>query len=78
MESAMNGSRLAALESFTVCFSRHGPKSGIVVAKNHRGERILALTRTDADALNQLLDQDPIGRSGQVVIEDEINVFAFS
>lgn len=68
----------ATVETFTVAFNRHGPKTGIVVARNDKGERILALTRTDADALNQLLDQDPIGRSGQVIIEDERNIFEFS
>ena len=67
----------ATVETFTVVFNRHGPKTGIVVARNNRGERILALTRTDADALQQLLAEDPIGRSGQVLIEDGLNVFEF-
>ena len=37
------------VETFTVSFGRNGPESGIVFAKNSRGERILALTRTDSD-----------------------------
>lgn len=67
----------ATVESFTVGFSRQGPKTGIVVARNSQGERILALTRTDADTLNQLLDEDLIGRSGQVLVEDGVNIFEF-
>ncbi len=66
------------METYTVAFNRHGAKTGIVVARNDKGERILALTRTDANALNQLLDQDPIGRSGQVVMENGVNVFELS
>jgi hypothetical protein len=50
-------------------------KFAIVAARNSQGERILAHTRPDADALNQLLSEDPIGRSGQVRIEDGLNVF---
>jgi acetyl-CoA C-acetyltransferase len=65
----------ATVETFTVAFGRNGPKLGIVVARNSQGERILAHTRPDADALNQLLSEDPIGRSGQVRIEDGLNVF---
>jgi acetyl-CoA C-acetyltransferase len=65
----------ATVETFTVCFDRNGPKLGIVVARNSQGERILAHTPPDADALNQLLSEDPIGRSGQVRVEDGLNVF---
>ncbi|MEH6589682.1 MAG: acetyl-CoA acetyltransferase [Halioglobus sp.] len=67
----------AIVETFTVSFSRHGPKTGIVVARNRQGQRILALARTDADSLNQLLAEDPIGREGQVIIEDGVNTFIF-
>lgn len=77
MPLAENPTGPATVETFTVAFSRHGPKTGIVVARNNRGERVLALTRTDADSLNQLLVEDPIGRSGQVVIEDGTNIFEF-
>jgi len=74
---AENPAGPATVETFTVAFSRNGPKTGIVVARNNRGERILALTRTDADSLNQLLVEDPIGRIGHVIIENEINIFEF-
>ena len=47
------------------------------MARNDQGERILAYTRDDAESLNQLLSEDPIGRSGQVVIENEVNIFEF-
>ncbi|MEH6584447.1 MAG: acetyl-CoA acetyltransferase [Halioglobus sp.] len=65
----------AVVETFTVGFGRNGPKTGIVIARNSQGERILALTRTDANTLNQLLIEDPIGRRGQVAIEDGVNIF---
>lgn len=67
----------AIVEAFTVAFDRHGPKSGIVIAKNLTGERILAYTRADADTLNHLLKEDPVGRSGQVSVEDGINILDF-
>ena len=67
----------ATVETFTVGFGRNGPKTGIVFAKNDQNERILAFTRTDADALNQLLAEDPIGRRGRVLVEDGLNVFEF-
>jgi acetyl-CoA C-acetyltransferase len=65
----------AVVETYTVAFNRDGPKTGIVVARNAEGERILAFTRKDPDALNQLLDSDPIGCSGNVVTVDGINIF---
>jgi len=67
----------AIVEAFTVAFDRHGPKQGIVIAKNLTGERILAYTRADADTLNHLLEEDPVGRSGQVSVEDGINILDF-
>lgn len=65
----------ATVETFTVGFDRNGPKLGIVIARNSQGERILALTRPDADTLNQLLSQDPIGARGQVIIEEGLQIF---
>jgi acetyl-CoA C-acetyltransferase len=67
----------AIVETFTVRFDREGPKTGIVVARNAEGKRILAYTRDDTESLNQLLSMDPVGRSGQIVIENEVNIFEF-
>ena len=77
VSQADNPAGPATVETFTVRFNRHGPKTGIVVARNGRGERILAHTRSDAESLNQLLDEDPIGRSGNVMVEDGLNTFVF-
>lgn len=67
----------ATVETFTVGFNRDGPKMGIVIARNTQGERILALSRTDEASLQQLLAEDPIGRSGQVIVENGVNIFEF-
>jgi acetyl-CoA C-acetyltransferase len=64
----------ATIETYTVSYDREGPKKGIVIARNSQGERIVANTGTDADTLDQLLKQDPIGHSGNVRIEDGINI----
>ena len=64
----------ATIETYTVSYDREGPKKGIVIARNAQGERIVANTGTDAGTLDQLLKQDPIGHSGNVRIEDGINI----
>jgi acetyl-CoA C-acetyltransferase len=65
------------VETFTVRFDRDGPQTGIVVARNDQGERILCYTRDDALSLSRLLSEDPIGRRGEIVIENETNIFEF-
>jgi acetyl-CoA C-acetyltransferase len=65
---------LATIETYTVGFGREGPKQGIVIARNAAGERVVANTATDADTLNQLMAQDPIGHSGNVRMQDGINI----
>lgn len=72
---AENPAGAATVETFTVGFDRSGPKTGIVIARNDKDERVLAYTRTDVASLNQLLAEDPIGRSGQVLVEDGLNIF---
>lgn len=74
---AENPAGPATIETFTVGFGHEGPKTSIVIARNDRGERILATTRTDENTLNQLLSEDPIGRSGQVHVEDGLTIFEF-
>lgn len=65
----------ATVETFTVAYDRNGPSKGIIVARNKQGERILALSPPDAAALQQLVSNDPIGRTGQVRSENGINIF---
>jgi acetyl-CoA C-acetyltransferase len=67
----------ATIESYTVGFGREGPKQGIVIACNDAGERIVANTASDAATLNQLMAQDPIGRSGNVRVQNGINILEF-
>lgn len=63
----------ATVETFTVAFSRDGPKKGIVIARNDAGERIVANTDNDEQTLNGLLDNDPIGQRGSVTVADGTN-----
>jgi acetyl-CoA C-acetyltransferase len=65
----------AIVESYTVAFGRDGPERGIVIARNGRGERIIANTAGDTDTLEQLITLDPIGRSGQVKLQNGLNIF---
>jgi len=74
---AADPSGRAIIESYTVGFGREGPKQGIVIACNDAGERIVANTASDAATLNQLMAQDPIGHSGNVRIENGINILEF-
>ena len=71
---AADPSGRATIETYTVSFGREGPKTGIVVARNDAGERIVANTSADADTLNQLMAQDPIGQSGNVLVQDGVNI----
>lgn len=71
---AADPSGRATIETYTVSFGREGPKKGIVVARNEAGERIIANTSADADTLNQLMAQDPIGQCGNVLVQDGVNI----
>ena len=64
----------ATIESYTVSFGREGPKKGIVIARNPAGERIVANTGVDENTLDQLLAQDPIGCSGNIHVQDGVNI----
>ncbi|MEZ5502889.1 MAG: acetyl-CoA acetyltransferase [Halioglobus sp.] len=67
----------ATVETFTVSFSREGPKQGIVIARNDAGERVVANTESNSQVLDQLLAQDPIGHRGTVHVRDGLNLFDF-
>jgi len=64
----------ATIETYTVTFDREGPRRGIVVARNARGERVIANTASDADTLAQLLAEDPIGTRGNITVRDGVNI----
>ena len=65
----------ATVDSYTVGFDRNGPKMGLVIARNARGERVVANTGDDAQTLAQLMVSDPIGHAGRVTVQDGVNVF---
>ena len=71
---AADASGAATIESYTVAFDREGPRRGIVVARNGAGERVIANTADDADTLEQLIAQDPIGASGNITARDGVNI----
>lgn len=67
----------ATVETWTVEFTREGPRRGIVIARNGAGERVVANTREDEAVLEGLLAEDPIGRSARVVVEGDHNIIDF-
>lgn len=71
---AADPSGSATIETYTVSFGREGPQRGIVIARNAAGERIVANTPADESTLQQLMTQDPIGHTGNVRVEDGINI----
>ena len=64
------------VEAYTVAFDRSGPSRGIIIARNGGNERVLA-NATDADTVQALLADDPVGRRGTVSPADDINRFTF-
>ena len=74
LKIAADPSGPATIESYTVGFNREGPTRGIVIARNEAGERVVANTPADADTLAQLMTGDPIGQSGNVRIQEGINI----
>jgi acetyl-CoA C-acetyltransferase len=71
---ALDPSGKATIETYTVSYGREGPKQGIVIARNETGERVVATTGTDERTMDQLIAQDPIGCSGNIDVQDGINV----
>ncbi|MEM9254622.1 MAG: acetyl-CoA acetyltransferase [Pseudomonadota bacterium] len=65
----------AVVDSYTVSFSREGPKKGIVVARTKRGERVVANTSSDPAILEQWIKEDPMGAPGRVRVEDGYHLF---
>ena len=62
------------VETYTVGFDREGPQKGIFVARNAAGERVLANAPQDTAVLQDLVNNDPIGRRGRVRIDGDCNV----
>lgn len=66
----------AKIETYTVCFGRNGPERGIIVGRlDQDGRRFIANTPAAPAALQSLLDQDSLGRSGTVSSEGGQNTF---
>ena len=77
MEESPDGS--ATVETYTVMFDRDGqPARGLILGSLARGKRFVAYTRDDRDTLDQIVSQDPIGRSGRVSCGSKTNLFEFS
>ncbi len=62
----------ATIETYTVCFGRNGPERGIVIGRlDENGHRFVANTPDDAGTLNDLMENDSMGRSGTVSTNEE-------
>jgi acetyl-CoA C-acetyltransferase len=66
----------ATIETYTVIHSRNGPANGIVIGRlNDTGARFCANTPDDPGTLQNLMEQDSLGRGGAVNTEDGKNTF---
>lgn len=64
------------IEAYTVVFERDGtPRQGIVIGRLKSGKRFLANTPDDARLLEALLEEEAIGRSGNVRVGSPVNRF---
>jgi acetyl-CoA C-acetyltransferase len=64
------------VEAHTVHYSRGNPEFGIVLGRLSDRQRCVANTR-DADAMQQLVDDNCVGREGTVTHQDGLNHFHF-
>lgn len=66
----------ARIETYTVRHGRDGPERGIIFGRLEAcGRRFIANTPGDAVALKRLQDEEMLGRPGQVVSRDGVNLF---
>ena len=71
-----NPSGNATIETYAVVHNRNGPAAGIVIGRlNESGARFCANTPTNAETLNNLMEQDSLGRTGSVSTDDGMNLF---
>jgi len=72
--AAANGA--AKIETYTVCFDRTAPVRGIVIGRLlGSDQRFIANTDEDAQTLAQMLHDDFLSRSGNVISSDGLNTF---
>ena len=66
----------ATVETYTVCFNRAVPERGIVIGRlNSTGQRFVANTPNDAASLQSMVEQEYLGKSGQVSSREGLNTF---
>ncbi len=65
------------VETYTVVHGRDGPNMGIIVGWLENGDRFIAHTDNDAETLNRLMTNDPLGARGNVAPGEKTNRFIF-
>ncbi len=66
------------VETFALTHDREGePVGGIVIGKMDDGNRFLAKTEMDADALKSMMESECIGNRGKIRSKDGFNTFGF-
>ncbi|MBL4728221.1 MAG: acetyl-CoA acetyltransferase, partial [Gammaproteobacteria bacterium] len=66
----------AKIETYTVCFDKTSPVSGIVIGRLlETDQRFIANTATDATTLQQMMQDDFLNCSGVVVSSGGMNTF---
>ena len=66
----------ATIETYSVVHSRTGPVSGVIIGRlNDTGARFCANTPTEPATLQNLMEQDSLGRPGTVTTKESMNTF---
>jgi len=67
------------VETFTVIFDRSGsPERGLVLGSLENGRRFVAFVPPERQLLEDMINDDPIGRKGTVTSGNPTNLFEFS
>ena len=66
----------ASIETYTVTHAGNQPRNGIVIGRLEDGTRFISKTSKDLDLLNDMKDQDYLGRTGSVSQMDGVNIFS--
>ncbi|NOX52502.1 MAG: acetyl-CoA acetyltransferase [Gammaproteobacteria bacterium] len=67
------------VETYTVLFGRNGEaEKGLIVGRLDNTDRFVAYTKSEPSILQDLLSNDPIGRTGTVSSNGKTNLFEFS
>lgn len=66
----------ATVETYTVLFGREGtPEGGIVIGRDGRDRRFVAVTPRDEDLLAAMTREDFLGHAGTVAAGEKVNLF---